>query len=134
MPMRGEKRKKKAPEPPPIPDTQIRNEAELREVLKSFDPALDSHARKTLLEGFEKIRQRMEANKKLESVSEGDFGGFKPAPLVINQDFYSLDNFIRKRMGGERDGLLIKWQFQGKVWTYHPWTGSLTSDDIDGNN
>jgi hypothetical protein len=50
--------------------------------------------------------------------------------LVINQDLHSLDTFIRKRMGGEREGLLIKWHIQNKTWTYHPWTGALTSDDV----
>lgn len=129
MTMRGEKRKRKAKEPPPIPDRVIGNEMQLREMLKNFDPSLDSQVRKTLIEGFEKVRNRIEANDKIKSMPTEYFGRFKPAKLQINNELYSLDNFIRKRMGGERDGLVIKWHLQGQVYTYYPWTGELTKDE-----
>jgi len=117
------KRKKK--EPPPIPDKKITNESELRSLLANFMPDSDAHVRQVLMDGFEIVRNRIEANKMVEDIDEEDFGGYNPAPLIINENLETLDRFIHRRMGGKREGLTIKWTIGDRAWVFDPWTGEL---------
>jgi hypothetical protein len=71
----------------------------------------------------------MEANEKLQEIDEEEFGGYPPAPMVIQETFATLDNFIRKRMGGERVGLRIRWILNGEHWFFDPWSGELQRDN-----
>ena len=98
-------------------------------MLLNFMPGSDSQARKTLMDSFEIIRARREANDKLQEIDPYDFGGYQPAQLHIKDTLPSLDTFIRTRMGGERDGLSIKWVLGGVTYLFDPWTGELK-----GNN
>lgn len=116
-------------EMPEIPDKIINSESELREMLKTYMPGSDAHARKTLMDGFEAIRHKKEAEDSLQEIDPEDFGGYMPAPLTINAAISTLDNFIRKRMGGERKDLTIKWGIGGSGWVFDPWTGTLSEDD-----
>lgn len=111
--------------PPQIQNISIRNEAELRKLLVSFMPEDNGQARKTLIDSFNVVRARTEASQKLQKIDPDDFGGYEPAPLKIYESFPSLDSFIRKRMGGERDGLRIKWILNGVTFYFDPWTGEL---------
>lgn len=97
-------------------------------MLTNFLPGSDSQARKTLIDSFEIVRTRIEANAKLKEIDPDDFGGYEPAQLKIQESFPSLDNFIRRRMGGEREGLRIKWTLKGIAYFFDPWTGELKRD------
>ena len=125
------KREEKRQKPTILKDTVISNEGELRIMLKNFQPQVESQARKTLMEAFEKLKTKQEARKQIDEVKNDDpeiYGGFEPAPLLINDASYTLDTFIRKRMGGEREGLTIVWYVQGVKWVFDPWNGRLTSN------
>jgi hypothetical protein len=43
-------------EPQKIEDKQIKNEAELREMLKNYMPGSEAHIREVFMTGFEKIK------------------------------------------------------------------------------
>jgi hypothetical protein len=111
---------------PEIPDRKIESESELRELLKTYLPGSDAHARKTLMDGFEAIRHKKEAEASIKDIDPKDFGGYIPAPLTINAAISTLDNFIRKRMGGERKDLIIEWRIGESVLVFDPWTGDLS--------
>jgi len=112
-----------------IPDTTINSESELREMLKTYMPGSDAHVRKTMMDGFEAIRLKKEVEESLEEIDQDSFGGYIPAPLTINAAISTLDNFIRKRMGGERKNLVIEWHIRGVKWVFDPWTGNLSKHD-----
>jgi hypothetical protein len=112
---------------PVLKPKTIANESELREMLKIFMPESDSQARKTLMDGFEILRARVEAEKSLEEINKEEFGGYIPAPLSMKTPIVSLEHFIQRSMGGERDGLQIKWVLNGVTWVFDPWTGNLNA-------
>lgn len=114
---------------PEIPDKIVQSESELREMLKTYMPGSEAHARKTLMDGFEAIRHKMEAEESIQEIDPEDFGGYLPAPLTINAAISTLDNFIKKRLGGEREGLTIKWRIGDSGWVFDPWTGTLSRSD-----
>jgi len=103
----------------------ITNESELREMLKVFAPGSDSQARKTLMDGFEILKTRAEVEESLDQIDDNEFGGYVPAPLSMNTSIVTLDQFIQRGMGGERDNLKIKWVLNGVTWVFDPWTGDL---------
>jgi len=94
-------------------------------MLKLYAPGNDSQARKTLIDGFEILRVRMETEAKLTEVDPDDFGGYVPAPLIMNPSIAMLDKFIERSMGGRRDGLTIKWIIGNETFVFDPWTGEL---------
>jgi hypothetical protein len=114
-------------EPQKIEDKQIKNEAELREMLKNYMPGSEAHIREVFMTGFEKIRVRLEAREALAEVNEEDYRGYKPAPLNISDSIVTLDTHIVRRMGGERNELTVQWTINGVVWVFDPWTGDLTN-------
>ena len=110
---------------PKIEPRTINSESELRHLLTLYMPGSDAQVRKTMMEGFETIKSKVEAEKKLKDIDKAEFGGFVPAPLTITPSIITLDKFIERSMGGKREGLVIKWDLQNVVWVFNPWTGDL---------
>lgn len=79
------------------------------------------------MDGFGLIKNRIEAKKKLDEAGEIDYGGYRPAKLMMDGSLSTLDRFIADRMGGKRDGLTIVWTICGNKYTFDPYTGAVTS-------
>jgi hypothetical protein len=103
----------------------IHSESELRDMLKIYAPGNESQARKTLIDGFEIVRTRIETESKINEIDPDKFGGYVPAPFKINASVVTLDRFIERSMGGQRDGLTIRWTIGDTTWAFDPWTGAL---------
>ncbi len=107
----------------------ITNEIQLRKMLQGYQPGVESQARKTLLDSLELIKARIDSKEHIKKVDEKDFGGYKPAPLIINESIPGLDVFIRDRMGGRREGTSIFWIIDEVKWVFNPWNGELKRDN-----
>jgi hypothetical protein len=77
------------------------------------------------MDGFESLRKRVEISGKLDDIDYTRFGEFQPAPMHLNLSIRSLDNFIKRRMGGERVDLKIQWTIGQTKFTFDPWSGCL---------
>jgi len=77
-------------------------------------PGTGSQNAKTLIEGFQMVRNRKEYNEQLGS------------GLNIDDMTFWVDNMIRDKLGGTRKGDKIIWEIDGEIVTYDPFTGELT--------
>lgn len=78
--------------------------------LKNQDPKCQ------LIEGFDIVKRRLEVLEKL--------GNNKNAPITVDGHMW-LDDLIRMRMGGSRDGLRVKWVIRSDTYLFDPYTGKL---------
>jgi hypothetical protein len=88
----------------------------------------ESTLRKTLLEGFEMIKNHSAYYQaSVASLDMDDkYGGYPPA-IAPNPDTYDtwVDRFIRNNLGGRRVGLTIVWDLPSGTWQLDPWTCKL---------
>jgi len=98
-------------------------------MLQRYQPGVESQARKTLLDSFNLIKTRIDSKEHIKNVDEDAFGGYKPAPLVVNDSIPGLDIFIRDKMGGRREGTSIVWMVDDVKWVFNPWNGELKRDN-----
>ena len=73
--------------------------------------------RESLVEGFSILKKRMDVVKHLE---EGAL-----SPVCVEGHMW-LDDLIRYRMGGKRDGLKVRWDLSDGSYKFDPFTGKLT--------
>ncbi|MBD3407202.1 MAG: hypothetical protein GF411_13870 [Candidatus Lokiarchaeota archaeon] len=80
------------------------------------DPGNKSHNRKLLEDGFNEVRNRIIYNKQLDMKFNTD-----------DMKFW-IDDFIRDKLGGQRNGDKISWDIDGKIIEFDPFTGDLTEN------
>ena len=72
-----------------------------------------------LLEGFTILKKRVEAE-------ERNKGKTVPIQPINTGGRMWLDDLIRQRLGGIRDGLRVKWTLTEGVFFFDPFTGQIT--------
>ncbi len=70
-----------------------------------------------LLEGFDVIKARIEAKAKY---------GEGPVPVFNIDGKMWVDDLIKRRLGGVRDGIRVKWDIGQISYFFDPYTGKLT--------
>jgi hypothetical protein len=134
--------------PPKVSEVVVHDIHELRRVLKEFmaiQPGgtyvmavkgengrdinlktdIQGDPKSMLIEGFNKLKKRVEAQAKLK---EGT-----PSPIRIDGHMW-LDDLIKRRLGGQRDGLRIKWELPDGTYYFDPFTSKLTQKPADDTN
>ncbi len=79
-----------------------------------------------LREGFDIIKRRLVVLEKTE--------GKTLSPVVVDGRMW-LDDLIRIRLGGSRDGLRVKWVISSGTYFFDPYTGKLfKKDDVSDDS
>lgn len=73
--------------------------------------------RESLIEGFSILKKRIDV---VEHLKEGAI-----SPVCVEGHMW-VDDLIRYRMGGKRDGLKVRWDLAGGSYKFDPFTGKLT--------
>lgn len=74
--------------------------------------------RKMLLDGFEIVRKRIDVVGKIEQPHLAN-------PLNVDGHMW-LDDLIKRRLGGIREGLRVRWTLSEGVFYFDPFAGKLT--------
>jgi hypothetical protein len=92
----------------------------------------DMTSSQILMEGFNLIKARMEmlhkANELAETSDEDDEllpERIRWSLLDIDKQYFSIDSFIKNRLGGRRKGLRIRWEVSEGVYEFDPYTKKL---------
>lgn len=105
---------------------EIKTENDIKNAIKRFMPDSKTEVRKILIEGLNIIKKQKETADKINKVSDEDFGGILPAKLINTEKAYSrVDDLIKNRLGGVRDGFKITWTLNNKKYEFDPYTGIL---------
>ena len=91
----------------------------------------DLSARRVLLEGMDVVKAKIElVQASLQAADEDDDlmpekirWGIKMSD--IDKQFFSVDQFIKKELGGTRRGLMIRWEVKEGAYEFNPYTGEL---------
>ena len=79
-------------------------------------PVHGANSRDLLIEGFTLIRNRMEV---FDKVEDGQL-----SPVDLGGKMW-VDDLIKRKMGGVRDGLKVIWELKEGIFKFDPFTGKL---------
>ncbi len=101
--------------------TTVTVKAEMRAEGKKYAVEGESSIdyKKLLMEGFSIVKARTEAAKKIEAID------LKIQPINLEGHMW-LDDMIRRRMGGKRDGLRVRWDLEDGTYFFDPFACKLT--------
>jgi hypothetical protein len=101
-----------------IEKIKVTSYVELTEAIKPFLPENNkSEARKSFIEGFEFVKRRKKFN---------DTAGNQ---LSTDDMRCWVDNVVKQRLGGRREGLGVVWDLPEGKFKLDPWTGKLEKED-----
>ncbi len=105
----------------------VNNQLDLQRAITPYQ--VSGKARDILVQGLTELRQQytayLQALRELEETA-GEMGGYAPAkPTNPLTGRHWIDDIIQKRLGGKRDGLLVKWTFSTECHTWDPITKDL---------
>lgn len=105
-----------------IEDVIVTNLEEARRAVSSYE--VNGTARELLLRGINELHaQHSEYIEIINNIAESEaaMGGYAPAlpkdPLICR---HWVDEIIKRRLGGQRDKLLVKWNFADASYTWDP--------------
>lgn len=103
--------------------TAVTVKAQMKSEGKTFAVEGESSVdyKKLLIEGFDIIKARIEASKR---IAESDTE-IKIQPINIGGHMW-LDDLIRRRLGGKRDGLRVRWDLKEGTYFFDPYECMLT--------
>jgi len=99
---------------------KVNTKADIITALSKFMPDSKSVLRKTLLDGFNIVKNRVEFNSKIDS------------KLDVDKMRFWVDTMVDERLGGRREGLLIVWSVDNKKITFNPWSGEMKEQESKG--
>lgn len=104
-----------------------------KEFYKVSATSTGTSLRKLLMDGLEIIKKRKDAIEKLKA-TDAITNTAAVALFDIDNQKFAVDVLIRNKMGGERDGLRIKWKVDEGTFVFDPYTDKLFRVDEDDVN
>lgn len=89
----------------------------------------DVSMRKMLLDGFEQVKQQEQMLSNLHDVLDDDEYAPTLPKANINDVPMKVDQIIKHRLGGKRDGLTVIWEVNNKKVVFDPYTKELHEYD-----
>lgn len=93
-------------------------------------PCADGSLRETLLEGMQKVKDRIESNTKIhaainEAKKNDEIDDVNMKIWDISNTRFNVDSLIEKRLGGKRYGVRIRWELVEGTYEFDPFTNKL---------
>lgn len=96
----------------------------------------DMTAYQVLMEGFNLVKTRLAVAEKAKELSEVEDEDDDLLPekikwilLDIDAQYFSVDGFIKSRLGGFRKGLRIRWEIEEGIFEFDPYARKLFQVD-----
>ena len=99
----------------------------IKQHVEKIKPGTESHLRKALVEGFNNVKSLNTIYETLKKEYDStEWGTFKPLePINAADGSLALDMFIKKSIGGYRDGTLICWDTEEGTYIYNIYENDL---------
>ena len=96
----------------------------------------DMSSHEVLLGGFNEIKTRIEMMEKAKVFDEVRDEDDDLLPerirwglIDVDNQFFSVDTFVKNRLGGKRKGLRIRWEIEEGIFEFDPYTHKLFQVD-----
>lgn len=110
--------------PQKIEPVIVISKSQIPAVVSNFMPSSDAEIRKHLLEGMNRIKDRLALIEQYKSLDQSKFGQYKPIiPDVVASHW--VDELITRRLGAKREDLLVVWNLKDGRHTFDPFTGEI---------
>lgn len=86
----------------------------------------DANIKTIIIDAFKALIDQQKMLDHIADALEDDEYGPTLPRTNISKIHSSVDNFIKRRMGGVREGLTIVWNLNGIKWVFDPFTKTLT--------